>query len=90
MSFRAAEVSNRRARIETLTDEVEATNLELQTMPGVLEEATKLQSEPAKLRKAVVKDKANVAVMSGLQKEISVVKEALVELLPAVEKSRDL
>lgn len=44
----------------------------------------------AKVWRAVAEDKGNVAVMSGLQKQNLAVKEAVSELLPAVEKSRDV
>lgn len=70
-------------KIDNLTDEVEAKDLELQTMQGLEEEATKLWSEVTELREALAKDEANVAMISGLQKKISAVMEAVAESLPA-------
>lgn len=59
-------------------------------MPRGLEETTKLESETVILQEAVREDKANVGVMIDLRKEVSAVKEAIAELLSAVEKSYDL
>lgn len=68
MALRLAEVSKLWEKIGTLTAEVKAKDLELQTMPGLVAEATKLRSMVNELRKAVAKNEENVLVMSGLQK----------------------
>lgn len=44
----------------------------------------------AKLREAVAENKANAAFMSGSRKEISAVKEAVAEVLPAIKKASEL
>lgn len=59
-------------------------------MPGLVEESAKLRNEVTELRKVVAEDKANVAAMICLRQEVSVLKEAVAELLSATEKSRDL
>lgn len=75
-------------KIDRLLDEVMGKDLELQTMPGLVEEVTKLRSKFAKFPVSVAEDELNVGIMSGLQKENSIVKEAVADLSAAVEKSR--
>lgn len=62
MSLRTVEASELRKRIDKLTDEVEAKNLEHQIMPGLVEEIAMLREWTAKLREDAKKDEANVAV----------------------------
>lgn len=68
VGLRAFEVSEIREKINRLLDVVEAKNLELQTMPGGVEDGKNVCSDVVKLRAALAKDKVHVAVMSGLRK----------------------
>lgn len=68
VSLRAVDISGHPDEIDTLTDEVKAKDLELQTVLGLVEEATNLQSNVAKLREAVAEDKVKVAFMRGVRK----------------------
>lgn len=70
VGLRAAEVSELRKKIDSLTDEEEVINLELLPMHDLVEEAAKLQSEVAELREAVAEDEANVSLMSGLWNKV--------------------
>lgn len=77
-------------KIDALTHEVQAKDLELRTTSCVVKEAIKLPNEVAELREVLAKDEANVAIMSALQKEVLAVKKAVDILLLTLEKSRDL
>lgn len=57
---REAKVSELGEKIDTLTDEVEAKNLELQTTSMLVEDSMRLQNEAAELSEAVVDNEANV------------------------------
>lgn len=67
-----------------------AKDLELHTLPGLIEDATKSRTQVAELREAATEDEMNVTVTDDLRKEVSAVKIDVAELLPAVVKSRDL
>lgn len=54
-------------------------SLKLQTIPALVEDVTKLQNELDRLREFVAEKKANIAVMSGFQKEVAAVKAAVAE-----------
>lgn len=65
---------------------MESNDLKLQSLHGLVEEDTKVQNELVELRTTVAEDRANVAFMKVLRYEVSAVKEAVAELLPAIEK----
>lgn len=65
VGIRAAEVFELREKIVTLTDEVKAKDLELQAIPGLVEEGRTIRNEVSNFRDASAEDKANVAAMSG-------------------------
>lgn len=90
VGLRAFGLSKHREKIDTVTDEEETKDLELETMLRLVEEATKFRTEVAELGEAASKGKSNFTVMSGLQNEVSAVKEAIAVLWPAAEKSRNL
>lgn len=48
VSLRAVEISEHREKIDTLTNEVEANELRLQTMPGLVEDITTFQTYVSK------------------------------------------
>lgn len=90
VSLRATAVSELWEKMEELFDEAEATVLELQTMSGIVEEASIPRNKVAELWKAGTEDGTVVVVMEGLWKEILAVKKGVAELLPAAGKSRGL
>lgn len=88
--IRAAEVSELREKIEEPSDDVEAKDLRLQTVPGLVDETTTLRKEVSKLWEVAAESEKYLVVLSGSQEEVLEAKEAAAELLPAVEKGCDL
>lgn len=88
--LRTTEVSKLRERIETLLDEVEGRNLELQTMQRFVGKTTKPWNQVAEAKKAAVEDRTHVTTMDGWRNEILMVTEDVAELLSVLEKSRKL
>lgn len=88
--LRAVEMSKLGEKIRTLTGKVEAKSVVLQAMLSLVDETTTLRAEVVKLRDVDTECEANVAISSGLQKEILVLKEAVSEILPAAKKADDL
>lgn len=87
-SFRATKLSKILEKIEKLCNEAMAKDLELQTMPGLVEEATILGSQATKFREAVPKNETSIAAMNDLKKEMSAVKKAGAKLPCLREVSR--
>lgn len=54
VSLRASEVFELREKIDTVTDEVEAMHVKLQTVSGLVLEATKLRKDAVELRETLV------------------------------------
>lgn len=88
--FPAREVSELKEKIAKLTDEMEANDLELQTMPDLVAETVMLWDEVGKLREVSMKGEANVAALNGLHEEVLAVKKTVVELLPVAEMNREV
>lgn len=89
VSLRAIKVSELREKIDKLKDEVNAKDQELLTISGHVAKTAMLRKEAGKLLEISKRSETNVAVISGLQEEVSDVKKVVAELLPFVEKSRD-
>lgn len=80
-----------RERVEKLTDEVKAKDLDLQTILNLVEKATKILNEVAELCETAAKNRSLVLfVMDGLGIVVQAIKKVAAVLVPAVEKSRDL
>lgn len=82
------EVSGLRKKINKLTDEVKAKDLELQIIPGLVAETAMPLEETAKLRGVAKKGEATVALLVDLQK--GVLTKTVAEILPVAEKVRDV
>lgn len=67
----AINISELRENTEKLPGELETKELELHTMPGLVELTTILWSEVAELRNASAEDGTRVTTMDGLRKEVS-------------------
>lgn len=64
--FRATEVPKIRDKIENLPDRVKDKNLELQTIPGLMKETTKLLDHVVKLRETLSGPRTGVNIMDSL------------------------
>lgn len=82
----AAEVFEIRKTFNTLTDEEEAKDLKLKTIPVLAEEATKHGCKSTELHETVAEDESSAAVIKGFQKKVLAVQKASAELLPVVKK----
>lgn len=90
VSLHAVEMSELREKMDKLTDEVEAKDLDLQTMSGLVEETATLQVEVGKLLEVAKKVKANIAIVIGLHKDGLAVKKSVAKILLVAEKAFDL
>lgn len=90
VKLRAEEVSEPLEKIDKLTGGVDAKDLELQSMLGIVAETAILHEEASKLCEIAKNGEAIVAVLIGLQKELLAVKKAVPELLPVAEKTQNV
>lgn len=87
VSLRAVALSEHREKSDKLIDEVEAKDLQLQTMKGLVAETAMVQKEATKLRESDKKGDVNGAILGGLQEEFLAVKKAVPELYTGWEKA---
>lgn len=69
MSRRVFEVSELGETVQNIFDEVEAKDMKLQTMPGLIEDSMKLQNQVSERREATFENRKYAAFMDGLRKE---------------------